>query len=191
MLAHLPKWQAGTPAPQGSEAHLRPLPLQVGREPRVTHGSWTGPPAAGVHTPALGGGNRQRLEAFLGDLDTREESFLLSPDGDSRLRMAQVLPTRALGGRCAQHHDPCRNGLRGDGGLAQGHSDGGGADASLNQFAPKATGQSQPRPHSALPGPEDRPHLSLGNTGFLVQMPEKRFRCSDELEANELCHAAF
>lgn len=40
----------------------------------------SGPFSEGMHTPTLGSGDRQRLEAFLGDLDTREESFLVGPD---------------------------------------------------------------------------------------------------------------
>lgn len=46
------------------------------------------------------------------------------------------------------------------------HSDGGGADASLNQFAPKATGQSQPRPHSASLGQKTGPTFPWETLGF-------------------------
>lgn len=152
------------------------------------------PFSEGMHMPTLGSGDRQRLEAFLGDLDTREESFLVGPDWGTGLRMAPFLPTRALGGRCAQVHYPYRNGLKGEGGLAQGHSDSGGAEAPLSlllrPLAAVSAGETQCPCGGGSLATGSAPPLSV-NTGFLVQMLAKRFRCSKKLETSEVRRAAF
>lgn len=91
--------QAGSPAPQGSVACLCHLPLHMVRAPGVPGVSEAGLGTCfghmhteGTCTPTLDSGDRWRLEDFLGNLDTREESFLIGPRLGSQTRNGSFPP---------------------------------------------------------------------------------------------------